>query len=583
MPPAPGGGPGHREASLMQTRAFIRTASIVLLTAIALGLDGSDIMLPWHPFSTYGFSAAPSGVVTSVDADAARAGLHVSDKIALKALQPAERGRIGFLSPAPEGSVMRLPLVTGRIVTLTSHVYTRSPVDNITDVIATVCTVGYLVIAAALVLLRPTPATWAFYAFAFNVTLSGVLFFEYAPLALTLPIFVLGNVAAAASPIGFVSFAMRFPDEQPKGVLQAIERVLLFGVFPVAALVGIAATTAYIFAATSLPQQVNTVETAVTFALFALGVAILVGRYAHADQENRTRLRWIVAAFGVAFLPGLATGAVIGGLSISPPLWMLNAALAWQVLAPIALAYTILRHRLFDIRFVISRALVFGVMTSAVIGIMALVDWGLGRWLAEWRFALVAELGLALLLGVSLTTIHRRIEAALNNVIFRAQVLAMRALHRFALEIDLIADPKRLVSQTFEALRARVDCDYIAIYTADGSSYALATPTSGESTPSLLPNDDFAVLRLRRWSEPFECDEPAHPLRGALLLPMTARAQLVGFIVCGPKRDRTRYLPDEVETLAALAHRAGAAYAWLTFRSPTSEGFDSLQALREPS
>ena len=72
---------------------------------------------------------------------------------------------------------------------------------------------------------------------------------------------------------------------------------------------------------------------------------------------------------------------------------------------------------------------------------------------------------------------------------------------------------------------------------------------------------------MRRWSEPFECDEPHHPLRAALLLPMTARTQLVGFIVCGPKRDRTHYLPEEVETLGALAHRTGAAYGWLTLRA----------------
>lgn len=61
-------------------------------------------------------------------------------------------------------------------------------------------------------------------------------------------------------------------------------------------------------------------------------------------------------------------------------------------------------------------------------------------------------------------------------------------------------------------------------------------------------------------------DEPGHPLQGALLLPMTARAFLVGFIVCGPKSDRTHYLPEEIEALGALAHRTGSAYGWLTLR-----------------
>jgi hypothetical protein len=71
-------------------------------------------------------------------------------------------------------------------------------------------------------------------------------------------------------------------------------------------------------------------------------------------------------------------------------------------------------------------------------------------------------------------------------------------------------------------------------------------------------------LRLRRWSEPFECDEPSHALRGALFVAMTARTRLVGFIVCGPKRDRTHYLPEEIETLTMLAHRVASSYLWLT-------------------
>jgi hypothetical protein len=137
----------------------------------------------------------------------------------------------------------------------------------------------------------------------------------------------------------------------------------------------------------------------------------------------------------------------------------------------------------------------------------------------------------------------------LNNIIFRAQTLALQALRRFAQETDLIADPDRLLSQTYDALHARLECEYVAIYTAEGSSFVLATPND-DATPPVLAGDDFAVLRLRRWSEPFECDEPVHTLRGALLVPMTARTQLVGFIACGPKRDRTHYMPNPHDACA---------------------------------
>ena len=133
-----------------------------------------------------------------------------------------------------------------------------------------------------------------------------------------------------------------------------------------------------------------------------------------------------------------------------------------------------------------------------------------------------------------------------------------------------------MLSQTHEALDARLESEYVAIYTADGSSYVRATPET-DSSPALLAADDFAVLRLRRWHEAFECDEPRHAFRGALLSPMTARGHLIGFISCGPKHDRTHYLPEEVETLATLTHRVGSALALLTL--PSSEGarFDNLR------
>jgi len=244
----------------------------------------------------------------------------------------------------------------------------------------------------------------------------------------------------------------------------------------------------------------------------------------------------------------------------STPMTMLMERMG--LLAPIAVAYTVLKHRLFDIRLVFSRAILYGVITSITIGLLALVDWGFGRWLAQSRFALVLELALAVLLGVMLTSVHSRLERFLNSVIFRAQTLALQALHRFALESDLIPDAHHLLQQTYEALRSRLESEYAAIYTLDGSSYTLVTPT--QAAPGILASHDFAVLRLRRWHEPFECDEPGHPLRGALLLPMSARGELVGFIACGPKRDRTHYLPEEVQTLSVLAHRVGSAFALLT-------------------
>ncbi|HTU81732.1 MAG TPA: hypothetical protein VMF61_06360 [Candidatus Acidoferrales bacterium] len=558
--------------SHVHVRAVVRVAFILLTASVAVVTSLSDLLIPWQPYAAFGFSANRSGDVTWAGQAAQGAGLHAGDRIDFAGLTPAERLKFaaapGYML-APVGTTMRLPLESGQSVTVTARMRPRTLADNVTDVIECLALLLYIVVAAGLVLLRPSPVTWAFYAFSYSFCNNGVTLYERLPFAAVLTLLVYGTLTTALSSAAFMSFALRFPDVRLRGPAAIVERGLLFVVAPLLGAFFVATEVAFVFAATLVPAWAGLAAQLVGYAVFGAGIVVLLARYAFADREIRSRLQWIVAAFSVAYAPNLLGGAVEFDLGISLPVVVANLAIAWTAIAPLALAYTVLRHRLFDIRFVFSRALVYATVTSIAVAVLALVDWIFAKWLEESRFALLAELALALLAGFALTTIHRRVERAINAVIFRAQAAAFAALRRFAREVDLIADPNRLIRHTFEVLRARVEAEYAAIYTADGSSLVRATPLEeAYDLPPLLANDDLVVLRLRRWSEPFECDEPKHPLRGALLLPMTARAQLVGFLACGPKRDRTHYLPAEVEALSTLAHRTGSAYAWLTLRDP---------------
>ncbi|HKU68326.1 MAG TPA: hypothetical protein VJP85_11175 [Candidatus Baltobacteraceae bacterium] len=545
------------------SRAAIRTVFIVFFTAIALLWNAGDLLLPWHPFAVYGFSAAYDGTITGVDSDGAARGLHVGDRVDVKKMSFQDRGVFGPFPLAPPGSRMVLPMQDGRAFVVVSHVRARSLADNVSDIFAVLSTLAFTLIAAILVLLRPSPVTWAFYAFAYSFGFTGTLGPEYAPAGVLAVATVLTALSYSITGPAFIVFALRFPDSTPQGFWRNFERVILYVVAP-AMIVGNAGfALAYEMWGGARPQWGSDVFLVLLALTNPCAIAILIMRYAGAREADRNRLRWVVAAFSVAFLPILiASIAQEANSRVAVP-WVENTVQTWEVIAPIALAYTILKHRLFDIRFVLSRALVYAILTSLTVGVLALADWGFGVWLAQSRFALVAEVGLALILGVTLTTVHKRTEKILNSIVFRSQMIALAALRRFAQETDLIPDPQHLIEQAYEALRGRLECDYVAVYTGEGSSFARATP-DGARVPQLLAGHDLAVLRLKRWHEPFECDEPGHALRGALLLPMTARGQLVGFIVCGPKLDRTHYLPEEIETLSLLTHRTGSAYALLT-------------------
>lgn len=556
------------------TKATVRTIFVMALTLVAIASEASDLWLPWHPYGSFGILLGPRSTVVVTDPRIARS-LRPGDTVDLSRMTPADRF---VLSRVVEpGRAIRLPLTSGRIVTITAQTLERSVADNISDVVAVLAMLAYLVLAAALVLLRPTPATWAFYVFSLPFCVFAAMP-NLLPFAEAFPGAALLGLAGALSPGAFVAFALRFPDVQLCDATRRLEQFMLFVLTPLLAAFAAFDLFGYVFGGWVSPPGLSAAADVFRAAGYAVGVAALIVRYFAAKTDERNRLQWMLCAFAIAYLPFVAiTFSWTRGIVASSPT-IINLCQACAVLAPIALAYTVLKHRLFDIRLVVSRALMYAAMMSLVVGALALVDWAFSRWLQQSRFATLLELALALLLGVVLTTLHRRIELLLNRVIFRAQALALAGLRRFAHETDLIADPQRLLSQTHDALSSRIECEYVAMYTADGGSYALSSPRD-PGLPAILAGDDFAVLRVRRWSEPFECDEPSHVLRGGLFVPMSARAQLVGFIVCGPKRDRTHYLPEEVETLAMLSHRVASSYAWLTMVSTApllaSPSFDS--------
>ena len=548
----------------MTWRDAARVAVVLFLSGWAVLQIAPDLILPFHPYGVLGFSTNSYGTVSSVDKAAASRGLHVGDRLDGKraSLRLAETGFGQDVVTYPPGTTETVPLTSGKTLTLQSHALSRTLPNDVTNEIDVLAALAFVVIASLLVLVRPGTVTWAFYFFSYAFFQTGTIFGEYASAGVLAFGAILNGIVGAAGPFALFSFALRFPDKKPSQAAAIAERALM-AVLGIVIAWNVTSTALFLAARVIAPRVGADVEYFVSVALYVAGFGMLSVRYFTESRASRNRLRWVVLSFAVAFTPWLIFQYAGAYLGLYPPIWLANLTFSLTVVAPIGLAYTILKHRLFDVRFVVSRAFLYAMLTSLSVGVLALLDWGFGKWLEDSKFALFVELALALVIGIVMTSLHKRIEHFLNAVVFRAQALALDGLRRFTKELDLISDPHRLLVQTHESLVNRLDVEYVAIYTAEGASFAQTSPPE-DRAPTLLAGDDFAVLRLRRWHEPFECDEAKHSLRGALLLPMSAHTELIGFIVCGPKNDHTRYAPDEVATLAALAHRAGTAYVWLT-------------------
>jgi hypothetical protein len=92
------------------------------------------------------------------------------------------------------------------------------------------------------------------------------------------------------------------------------------------------------------------------------------------------------------------------------------------------------------------------------------------------------------------------------------------------------------------------------------------------------PNDP-GIVALKAWSKPVNLHSlEDSQLHGELAFPMISRGDLVGALLCGPKRDGEAYAPDESDALLALARGVGTALD--TLSQHNGDAIASLQAMQ---
>jgi hypothetical protein len=161
------------------------------------------------------------------------------------------------------------------------------------------------------------------------------------------------------------------------------------------------------------------------------------------------------------------------------------------------LLYVVLRHRVVDVKVVISRTLVYAMTTSLVLGLFALFESLFERTTLGHRASLVLELAVPLGLGVSLSTVHRRIDALVDRLIFRHQYREEMALRRFANESAFVNQPETLLDLTMEQILLHVGAPWVAFYEYGSEGYRRVRQRGEKDLPRTVATDDLALVKLR--------------------------------------------------------------------------------------
>jgi hypothetical protein len=538
-----------------------------LIALIALGLSAYNAAVS-PTGGTIGMTFRyERGIVRAAiapDGPAARAGIRDGETIDFGATALVSRmAASGLLSHAR--STYLFPVVRDGVGTPIAVTATRNPADSRAGLIADFCLALLYVTFCLTVIVRAAPGristllAWLLAAFALQNAVSD---YQYTAQS-TYGSFLVGGAGQLITYAVVQALLIAVICSLPVGT--AALRVLIFRLIPIFALLAYGDLPALVFSAVwpvfTAPLLFNFMTGISIFYDFAAAVIVL-WLASTATLEDRVRVRWFLSTIAVCAFIAPAIFAINDAYIHNGTAAILtNYTTSFALIGPV---YATLRHQLVDLDVVLSRSAIFGIISLAIVLIFLALEW-LVNSIAEAqvgeRWAGAAQLLsfiIAIAVGLSITPLHRRVESAVNAVFFRERLEKLRLLESFVTESDYIDSRAALLQLTFAATRDAIETPDVAIYVGNGERFTRAYSTN-EEVPDQLDRTERVVLQLLQRSSPYVSD--VSPLLSWLIVPLRVRTETMGFIGCGRKRDRTRYLADEESTLERVAHHVATSYA----------------------
>ena len=277
-------------------------------------------------------------------------------------------------------------------------------------------------------------------------------------------------------------------------------------------------------------------------------------------------------------LGGLAcTATALLGILLSwaGPLAQLPSAAYWSLCLlvaafPITVTYAVLRYRVIDIRFVVSRSLTLGTLAGLVGLVVIGSDWVVSSKIPTSRFQTAAYLAIAFLMGLILSAVRRRTARMIALLFFRQRLTLQE-------KADIIASRIRRASfkeELYEPLTMGI-ADAFALASAalferesDGGFGRIAAYgwPAGSLWNILLDDPLVARTQARPRSVELGASEwrerrlPLGVARPATMVPIIVGKRVPAILLCGLHTNGSSMDPDDLRSLRRLAVEAAVVY-----------------------
>ncbi|RLC78496.1 MAG: hypothetical protein DRJ03_14245 [Chloroflexi bacterium] len=275
-------------------------------------------------------------------------------------------------------------------------------------------------------------------------------------------------------------------------------------------------------------------------------------------------------------------------LALSPEI-----TLPWLILFPVSIAYAILRYRLFDVNVVVSRGVVYALLSAGVVGMyflaLYLVSLVFGVTLqANHPFALGV---FVLLLALLLTPARMRLQRVVDRVFLRETIDQRQIVRRFGDRLTETTGLQSVLHVLDETLEAgwHLRSPTLFLYDPQRECYA-PHPIGSDPLPSVTFDQGGPLARQmlqQRESVYLYQDHPlpAHlmpesealeTLRSSLCVPVPGH----GWLALGPKRGGAPFSSEDLTTLESLGSQTAVALEKARLFSDLERRMMEVNALR---
>jgi hypothetical protein len=300
--------------------------------------------------------------------------------------------------------------------------------------------------------------------------------------------------------------------------------------------------------------------------MYLIAAFSLLAAFAGSREPDRSRLLWFVLAFVPyqldLFVKNLPIAVAIAGgdLSFVHLPHLIEVTRFLELCLPLVLIYAVFVRRALNLRFVLNRVLVYGILSAMIVATFMALEFLLGSFLTTISRAesISLQLALAVAVGFASRYAHGFVDRFVDRIFFAKAHEDEKALRRFARETEAFFDEDELLDRAIETLEEHSEASSVGIYILDQYG-AAGVRRSSDVLAGALDVDDPAFVSLRRWNEPLDTHGTKTALPDGLIFPMQHHGKLVGAVFCGTKLDATAFSPDEREPLAEVAHGLAGA------------------------